>query len=70
MTTRWNKRKRDDWDDEDAGDARPGSQVLPVARALPSDGIPRDGAEYLLTVRYATVCYPCPALLTPAAPKI
>ena len=66
MAARWNKRKRDDWDDEDTEDERVGTQVLPVARSLPSDGVPRDGAEYLLAVRYATVCHPRSALLTPA----
>jgi hypothetical protein len=40
MAGRWNKRKRDDWDDEDAGDERIGAQVLPVARSLPSDSVP------------------------------
>lgn len=33
-----------------------GSTVLPVAEALPDDGIPTDGLEFLLMVRYATVC--------------
>lgn len=70
MTTRWNKRKRDDWDEEDAVDERPGAQVLPVARSLPSDGIPRDGSEYLLAVRCANVCRFYTALLTPVAHKI
>ena len=40
--------------------------MLPVARSLPSDGVPRDGAEYLLAVRYATACHPRLALLAPA----
>jgi hypothetical protein len=70
MTTRWNKRKRDDWDEGDPVDERPGAQVLPVARSLPSDGIPRDGSEYLLAVRYASVCCLYTVLLTPPAPKI
>lgn len=47
---RWQKRKRDD-DDDDAGDDHLNGQALPVARSLQPDGIPRDGAEYLLTVR-------------------
>lgn len=70
MDTRWSKRKRDDWDDEDNGDERTGAQVLPVARSLPADGIPRDGSEYLLMVRYVTVVWPPhSALLTPAYNK-
>lgn len=54
MSTHWHKRKRDDYDEDDGIDDvgdRPGGQALPVARSLQADGIPRDGAEYLLTVR-------------------
>lgn len=52
MAAVWsNKRKRDDYEVDEGFNDRPGSQALPVARSLASDGIPRDGAEYLLTVR-------------------
>ncbi|KAF8306462.1 hypothetical protein DL93DRAFT_2172057 [Clavulina sp. PMI_390] len=58
MSLRWNKRKRDDDDGEFGGDRGGGAQALPVADSLAPDGIPRDGAEYLLTVRMADAKLP------------